>query len=597
MEKTMGESSFEAPSSARASGTKLDSWKEIAAYLSRDVTTVQRWEKREGMPVHRHVHDKRGSVYALPEELDAWRNSRRTEPDEPDIQPDAEAPIFVANESAKAASGTRPWFAFAAIVLIGLLAVGWLAWRHRSRSTAEARIHSLAVLPLLNLSGDASQDYLADGITEALIGRLAGIHDLRVISHTSVMRFKNPQLSVPEIAKSLAVDALVEGSVVREGNHIEVRIQLIRAATDDHFWSQTFDREMQDALTLESELAQSIAERIAVTITGQEQQRLTAARPVSPEVYESYLKGGFLLAQENSKAGIEESIDNFNTAIKLDPAFAPAYLGLAQAYTELGTVFGGVSPSETRPKVIAAARKALELDPGLADAHQILAIVLQEEWEWRQAETEYRRALELAPNDAVANAGLSRWLLSQGRTDEAIASIERARELDPNRITGDEVASTLFQSHLFPEAIRESRSDIAVHPDSASALFTLGFALISNNQPADAVTALEKAYSLSKGSPAVAGVLIRAYAHAGRRDDALRILAELKRRQSNGYVPAAAFVNAYLGLGDNEQAFIALEQAYKEKSNILQFVKTHPYFDPIRNDPRFVDLVRRIGLS
>ena len=287
----------------------------------------------------------------------------------------------------------------------------------------------------------------------------------------------------------------------------------------------------------------------------------------------------------------------FEETLNKDATFAPAYLGLEVAYTNLGTVFTGGRPETTRPKVTIFAQKALALDPDLVDAHVGLANVLQEEWHWTEAEAEYRRALELGPNNADAHAGFALWLLCQGRTDEAVATIQRARALDPVGISGDSVAWILFQAHRYDDAIRESRSALAVQPDNAINLMGLGFALIANNQPADAIPVLEKAISLSHGSPAATGVLIRAYAHAGRRSDALRLLAELKRRSKAGYIPAAAFVNAYLGLGDNEQAFYWLEQAYKEQSNILQFLKTHPYFDPIRSDPRFADLVRRVGLG
>ena len=575
---------------------RLDSWKEIAVYLDRDVTTVQRWEKREGMPVHRHLHDKRGSVYALTSELDTWRQGRKLRSDEEESAEPEPSLIEENSSQRKTSTRLRLWLVLTGLAMLVLLAAAYII-RSRMQESAQPKITSLAVLPLKNLSGDPTQEYLADGMTEALIGRLAGIRDLRVISHTSVMRFKNAQLSVPEIAKTLGVDALVEGSVIREGSRVRVTVQLIRGSTDDHFWSETYDREMQDVLSLQSELAQSIAEKVEVTLSGEEHDRLSATRPVAPEVYESYLKGRFAANEGHSKAEIEESIGYYQDAIKKDPTFAPAYVGLAQTYTALGTVFAGVSPEETRPKVMEAAQKALQLDPNLADAHVALANDLQEEWHWTEAETEYKRALELSPNDVSAHVEYALWLLCQGRTDEAVDWIKRGRNLDPVAVSGAGVAWILFQSHRYDEAIREARSALAVSPNSMGALLTLGFVLNANNQSAEAVTVLEKASSISHGSPAVIGVLIRAYAHAGRRNDALRLLATLKKRKQAGYVPAAAFLNAYLGLGDNNQAFVWFEQCYKEKSNILQFLKTHPYFDPVRSDPRFVDLVHRVGLT
>ena len=484
-----------------------------------------------------------------------------------------------------------------AAAVVGLLVLDYVTSQGRTANVPQPKIKSLAVLPLKNLSGDPAQEYLADGMTEALIGRLSGIHDLRVISHTSVMRFRDLQHSAPEIAKTLGVDALVEGSVLKVGNRIRVTAQLIRAATDEHFWSETYDRELGDALTLQSELAQSIAKKVEVSVTGTEHQKLTTSRPVAAEVYESYLKGKFALNKSDSRADIEEGIGYFEDALKKDPTFAPAYVGLAGASSALGTVFIGDPPEETRLKVISAARKALELDPSLAEAHVLLADVEQEQWKWGEAEAEYRRALELNPNDARAHNGLAYWLLCQGRTEEALAWARRGRELDPLSISGTSIGWILFQSHRYDEAIHELRSVLAVYPDDAGALHDLGFALIANNQPGDAIPVLEKAASVSNRSPSVIGVMIRAYAHAGRRSDALRLLEELKNRRKTGYVPAGAFVIAYLGLGDNEQAFVWLEEAYKEQSNILQFLKVHPHFDPLRADTRFEDLVRRVGLA
>jgi len=607
MWNAMGEQSPATPPSEKPAEVRLDSWKEIAAYLDRDVTTVQRWEKRETMPVHRHQHDKRGSVYALASELDTWLQGRRQhsaeEPEERGEKENEQKPEASVEADAHSDLGqrvtprARRWLVLAGVVVLGLLAAAYVTSRSRPGNASQTKIRSLAVLPLKNLSGDPTQDYLADGMTEALIGRLSTMHDLRVISRTSVMRFRSPQVSVPEIAKILRVDAVVEGSVMREGNRIRVTAQLIRGATDEHFWSETYDRELRDVFSVQSELAQSIAAKVQVTVTGDEHQRLTAARSVAPEVYESYLKGQYAFNKSNSRAGEEESIGYFKHAIEMDPTFAPAYVGLAAASDDLGTVIIGAPPAETRAKALSAVRKALELEPDLADAHVLLATLQQEQWHWAAAETEYRRALELSPNDADAHAGLASWLLCQGRTDEALAWERRGRELDPLTVSGANIGWILFQSHRYDEAIRELRSALAVEPDNADALLYLGFALIANNQSGDAIPVLEKAVSVSHGSPAAIGVLIRAYSHAGRRSDALRLLAELQKRNKAGYVPAAAFVNAYLGLGENDHAFAWLEQAYQEQSSILLFLKIHPFFDPIRADPRFTDLVRRTGLE
>jgi TolB-like protein/Tfp pilus assembly protein PilF len=593
----MGEPSQGIMPSVKPAEARLDSWKEIAAYLNRDVTTVQRWEKREGMPVHRHVHDRMGSVYAFSAELDAWVQSRRLRLEEEAkglrAEPAAEKDVDV---PPTASSRTRLWLVLSGLAVLAVIAVSTVILRGRGAHATQPKITSLAVLPLDNLSGDPAQQYFADGMTEEVIGRLSMIRGLRVISRTSVMRFKDIHMSAPEIAKALHVDALVEGSVIRDGSRVRVHAQLIRGATDEHFWSETYDREMRDALALESEVAQSIARRVEVTVTGDERERLSAVRSVSPEVYESYLKGVF--ARGEGKAGIAESIGYFEDAIRRDPTYAPAYVGLANAYRSFGTVFmGGGPPEQTRAKVISAARKALELDPQLAEAHNILAAMERAQWQWAEAEAEYTRALELSPNDAGAHIEYADWLMCQGRMEEAVAWDTRAREHDPLAVPGGRIAWVLFHARRYDEAIQELHSVLAVQPDDARALENLGFTLIAKGQPEEAIPPLEKALAITHRTPAIIGVLIRAYAHAGRRADALKLLAELKKRNQSGYVPTAAFVDAYLGLDDREQAFAWLERAYQEHSYMLQLVKVHPYFDPLRGDPRFADLVRRVGLD
>jgi TolB-like protein/DNA-binding winged helix-turn-helix (wHTH) protein/Flp pilus assembly protein TadD len=492
----------------------------------------------------------------------------------------------------------QTWFrrrAWMFVLIITFLLFAFLLKFRTHKNDPAAPIRSLAVLPLQNLSSNPNEAYFADGMTEEVIGRLSMIRGLRVISRTSAMQFKDTRLSAPEIARKLGVDALVEGSVMREGNRIRVHAQLIRASTDEHFWSESYDRELGDALTLESEVAQSIARRVEVTVSGEEHARLVAAHPVSPEAYESYLQGMF--AKGNSRAEVEKRIAWFDEAIKKDPAFAQAYVGLASTYGALGTVFVGAPASETRPKVINAARKALELDPDLAEAHVLLANIYMRQWKWAEAEAEYRRALDLNPNDSAAYLGFSDWLLCQGRMEEALAWARRARDLDPLGPSGQTVAWTLLNARRYHEAIREFRDVLAVRPYDRFPLWPLGWALICNHQSEEAIPELEKAASVTNRSPGVISALIWAYAHAGRRADALRLLGELKKRQQAGYVPAGAFVDAYLGLGDNDEAFAWFERAYEEQSNILVYIKVSPLYDSLRGDPRFQDLVRRVGLD
>jgi tetratricopeptide (TPR) repeat protein len=409
------------------------------------------------------------------------------------------------------------------------------------------------------------------------------------------MQFKGTRKSVPAIAKELNVDAVIEGSVLRAGNKIRVTVQLIRADTDKHLWADTYDRELQDVLALQSDVTMGIAHHIENAVSGSQKGTSVAPRTVAPDVYESYLKGRFAL-HEGNRTGLEEALRHFQAAIDADATFAPAYAGLAATHSALGLVFYGVPPGESRPKTVAAARKALELDPELAEARVQLADALQKDWHWAEAEAEYKRAIELSPSDASAHSGFASWLLCQGRTKEALAWARRAEELDPLAFHGIQVGWILFQARRYDEAIRELRTVPAMEPENPMALWFLGFALIGAGQFDEAALVLEKTASVTNRSSAVLGVLVHAYAHGGRRADALRVLNELHNRREKGYVPPAAFLNAYLGLDDKEQAFLWMERSAEEHSNIMQFLKVHPFFDPLRSDPRFAAFLERANL-
>jgi len=488
-----------------------------------------------------------------------------------------------------------------ALLSLAVLAAGLFVWnlfhvRDRLASNMRARrIHSLAVLPLTNLSGDPTQEYFSDGMTDALITGLAQMGSVKVISRTSVMRYKKTDKSLPEIARELNVDGIIEGSVQRSGDRVRITAQLIDGSTDRHLWSSSYDRDVRDVLALQSDLSQGIARQIEVAL-GPQGSSPVATRTVAPAVYESYLKGRFEL-HNGDRAALQEALRHFQAAIDADPTFAPAYASLAATYSDLGTVSRGEPPLETRPKAFAAAGKALELDPQLVEAHLELAGALADDWRWQEAEAEYKRAIELSPNDAEANAGYADWFNCQGRTEEALTWARRAQELDPLALYGIKIGWILFNARRYDEAIRELRGVLAIEPDRRGGLWFLGFALIGAEKFEEAIEVLERVASVTHRSSAVLGVLVHAYAHAGRRTEALRILGELHQRRKTGYVPPGAFLNAYLGLGDTEEAFKWLGRAADERSKITNFLKVQPFFDPLRGDPRFAAFLRRANFQ
>lgn len=510
------------------------------------------------------------------------------------------APMADATATSKPASSWRGWRSAKlgtalAIALLAALAIAWAISRRPAPLNPYPAVRSVAVLPLKNLSGDPAQDYLADAMTDAIIGRLSGIQQLGVIARTSVMRFKNTQLSVPEIARTLGVDAVVEGSVLREGRRIRVQAQLIRAANGENFWSEFYDRDAGDVLALQSDIAQAIARKVEVTVTGTERSRMAASRYVAPEVYNLYLRaeGG----QKNTQAEMQQSIAEYQEVVAKDPSFAPAYVGLARAYRSLTLLLVGGSSAEARPKVVAAAKKALELDPQLTEAYLLLGDVYQQQWQWKEAEAVDKRALDLSPSDASAHIQYARWLICQGRVDEALAQAERARQLDPLGGSSAEAAWILFLARRYDQALQDLQAALAVRPDDVIARWTMGFVLIAKGQPQQAIPELQETDTIMHRSAGSLELLAVAYARSGRRNDALQILQEMKKRREMAYFPAGVFINPYLALGDYDQAFAWMDRASQEHSNILQWVKVHPFFDPVRRDPRFADLLKRVGLS
>lgn len=492
----------------------------------------------------------------------------------------------------------RPWLtgrfivAFAFVMTLSILSV----WLFRSRGPAPARIRSLAVLPLENLSGDASQNYFADGMTDELITDLAQISALRVISRTSVMVYKGARKPLPEIARELNVDAVVEGTVLRSGDQVRITAQLIEASTDKHLWSQSYEGELRDTLALQSRVASAIADQIRINLTPREQAALKNVKVVNPQAYESYLKGRYFWNKRTAD-GLKVALAYFKQAIEEDPKYAKAYSGLADTYALLGDwQYAVMTPKEAFPKAKAAAIKALELDNTLGEAHNSLAFVLDGfDWDLDAGGKEFQRAIELNPGYATAHHWYAWHLSLLGRFDEAITEMRKAENLDPlSLIINADLAELLGLAHSYDESIGQSRKTIEMDPNFALAHNQLAQAYLQKHMYAEAVAELKKAVQLSGDSPTCIANLARAYVASGKTSEAVTLLGDLKKRSNPGYSNAAEIAMIYVSLGDADQAMTWLEKGYEERFN--PGVLLRPGFDALRSDSRFQNLRRRIGL-
>jgi TolB-like protein/DNA-binding winged helix-turn-helix (wHTH) protein/Flp pilus assembly protein TadD len=486
----------------------------------------------------------------------------------------------------------RVIFALTLVLSLSILAV----WLFRSRGRAPTGIRSLAVLPLDNLSGDASQGYFADGMTDELITDLSQISALRVISRTSVMVYKGARKPLPQIARELDVDAVVEGTVLRSGDRVRITAQLIDGSTDKHLWSQSYEGELRDTLALQNRVAGAIADQIRINLTPQEQAALKNVKVVNPEAYESYLKGRYFWNKRTAD-GLKVALAYFSQAIEEDPKYAQAYSGLADTYALLGDwQYAVMTPKEAFPRAKAAAIKALELDSSLGEAHNSLAFILDGfDWDLDSGGKEFRRAIELNPGYATAHHWYAWHLSLLGRYDEAIAEMRKAENLDPlSLIINADLAELLVLAHSYDESIRQSRKTIEMDPNFALAHNQLAQAYLQKQIYDEAVAELQKAVQLSGRSPTCIANLARAYVASGKRSEAVQLLSELKKRSSPGYSNASEIAMIYASFGDMNQAMNWLEKGYEERFN--PGVLLRPGFDPLRSDSRFQNLVHRIGL-
>ena len=493
----------------------------------------------------------------------------------------------------------------------------WLSGHTSARS-----LRSLAVLPLANLSSDPTQDYFADEMTEELITQISKLGDLKVISRTSVMQYKGTRKPLPQIAQELGVNAIVEGAVQLAGNRVRITAQLVDAASDRHLWAEDYDRDLKDVLLLQSEVARDITGKIDLELTPQQKQRLARQiHPVIPQAYEAYLLGRYYWNKRTAD-GLKKADGYFQKAIEQDPNYALAYSGLADYYAFL-TLLGGpeiMPPRDAMSKAKAAAVRALQLDDSLSEAHASMGHVLHNyDWDWLGAEREFKQAIELNPNYSIVHHWYAHLLMQQGRVQESLAEARRAQELDPlSLFINNGLARQYYLSYQYDHSIAQCQKGLEIDSGYVPARIQLGLALEQKGMVVEAISQFEQARgqapsyavtgevgSKSPDSATAAGVdlpvvhamLGHAYAKAGRRSDAEKELQILKAASQTRYVAPSDFAIIYIGLGDKEQAFAWLEKGYQDRSEHMLYLKAEPLVDPLRDDPRFWSLLKRVGLE
>jgi TolB-like protein/DNA-binding winged helix-turn-helix (wHTH) protein/tetratricopeptide (TPR) repeat protein len=475
--------------------------------------------------------------------------------------------------------------------------------RDRLFGNRNLAIHSIAVLPLKNLSGDPEQKYFTDGMTEELITDLSQISALKVISRTSSEVYTDTHKTLPEIARELKVDAIVEGSVERSGHRVRITAQLIYAPQDRNLWARSYDRDLKDALALQGTIARAVADEIRVQVAPNEQARLSAPRAVSASVLDAYLEGNYHLHRTNRGFGDEETRtagQYFQRAINEDASFVPAYIGLAYAHNlilEGGPTLWHPSPQDYAIRK-AAATQAAELDPGSSEVHEVLASLDCDEWKWPRAEEELRRAITLNPSRAESHDALGYFLIAIGRPDDGVKELQRAQDVDPNN---DHLASAYFYSGRYDESIQLSLRDLQRQPDDGSGHVGLFQTYALTGRYPEAIRELEAAEKLMGFTEFVAP-LDRAYKKSGFRAAMRSLTNQLEKLQSDGtiYLPGT-LAEIYSLLGDKDRAFYWLEDAYQHKYSLgadggMLWLKGDPFYGPLHSDPRFADLVRRVGL-
>lgn len=479
-------------------------------------------------------------------------------------------------------------------VCLAIVMVSLAAWRYFTRVPA---IHSIAVLPLQNLSNDPAQEYFADGMTEELITEMSRIQSLRVISRTSITEYKGTRKHLPQIARELGVDAIVEGSVIREGDQIRVTVQLLDGPHDRHLWSEDYQRPLHGILNLQKDIAEAIAQQIRARLTEEQKAQARRSSPVDPEAYDAYLRGRFYIDADFSKKDmLERSRDYFEQAVRKDPSFALAYSGLAEAYLNLA-LYRHLSPEAAYTATKDAVRKAENLDDSLGEVHSILAVLAwQFERDFGKADREFAYSIALAPSYDCARAYHALYLARKGQRAEALAEFTKARELNPGTSFSSTESAIYFQLRDYPKLVEASEKGVVSDPNDWLERYFLGTGYDGLGRRAEAIAAYQKAIEMSGGDQDAIAGLAHAYALSGRRADAEKILHDLERQSKERYVSSYAMASVYAALDDKDKAFEWLEKAYAERDlDLVWNFRCDQRIDSLRSDPRFASLLRRIG--
>jgi len=614
------------PEGVNPPGKKLDSWGEIASYLGREVRTVQRWEGTEGLPVHRHEHKKKSTVYAYAGELDAWIKNRQPKDDpvadddfarqqelsgtdspldavEPPVEPPVVPPVpgpTPGRGSIGTPAGKHVLVAVVSIAVLCILSYGVYRWFHVGAGTPD-KIR-LVVLPFANLSGDLKQDYLSVGLTDVIttqLGRLDPEH-LRVIAPSSAKVMSGKPIA--EIRQKLDVQYILEGSVQPVANQIRIDIRLIQTSDEAQAGSASFTQELSNFLRVESDVAEAVARKMLATLPVTSPSAASEAIPppglvtaeAASKSSEAFLKGEILWTR---RGDLKKSIALFEEAIRDDPYSALAHAGLANATAIIGQVPNdGMRPQEAKPKARDEAQHALRLDPRLAEAHAVLGnVAMSYDWDFPSAEREFKTAIQLNPNYTFAHEWYAHLLMAEGRYDEALAETRQALEVEPATSLFHVVrAEILYHARRYDEAIDESLSIVRSHPDSVLAHYWLGCAYREKKRYPDAIATFERARKMTGDLPFMVMASGHAQALAGNTVEATNAINKLTQMKQTRIVPDLYLAAIYVGLGNKDQAFHYLEAAYQERVDRLVYLNVEPMSDPLRSDPRFAQLMAKI---